>query len=43
MRLLVINSNMNREITDKIQNIAHGLANPDTTVDAICAEWGVPQ
>ena len=42
MRLLVINSNMNREITDKIQNIAHGLANPDTTVDAICAEWGVP-
>ena len=42
MRLLVINSNMNREITDKIQNIARGLANPDTTVDAICAEWGVP-
>ena len=42
MKLLVINSNMNREITDKIREVSRRLANPGTTVDVICAEWGVP-
>ncbi|NLL36291.1 MAG: hypothetical protein GX256_02070 [Fretibacterium sp.] len=42
MKLLVINSNMNREITDKIRDVARSLVNPGTTVDAVCAEWGVP-
>ena len=35
MKLLVINSNMNREITNKIREVSHRLANPGTTVDVI--------
>ncbi len=42
MKILAINSNMNRAITDKIRDVARGLASPGTTVDAVCAEWGVP-
>ena len=42
MKLLVINSNMNRDITDKIRDVSRSLVNPGTTVDVICAEWGVP-
>lgn len=42
MKLLIINSNMNKAITQKIDDVAKKLVNADTHVDVVCAGWGVP-
>lgn len=42
MKLLVINSNCNQEITAKLQKVAESIARPGTEVDCLCPAWGVP-
>lgn len=42
MKILVVNSNMNIDITNKIREVGRELKNPETEVDVICAQWGIP-
>ena len=42
MKILVINSNSNTDITGQLQTVSRNLASDGTQVDAICPNWGVP-
>lgn len=41
MRILIVNSNTNEDMTRRLQETADRLAGPGTTVEAVHAPWGV--